>query len=139
MIIHNDNPEIELTKEWLISNCELDKINYHNLTIVNESENVGMLFSRIKAFRSIENSEYTLFMDDDDYLYIKDLPEFGGYSWYRYNLIAYPSFEEVLQITENKKEVNTSKAYVNFNICAAFWKSDVLNKAFSYIENYKPT
>jgi hypothetical protein len=45
-----------------------------------------MLFSRIKSFRAIENSEYTLFMDDDDYLLIKDLPEFDGHCWYRYNL-----------------------------------------------------
>jgi hypothetical protein len=41
-----------------------------------------MLFSRINSFRAIENSEYTIFMDDDDYLLVRDLPEFTDYNYY---------------------------------------------------------
>lgn len=124
LIIHNDNPEIKLTKEWLLENCELNKIPYKKLTILNEDENVGMLFSRINAFKSIENQEYTLFMDDDDYLLVKDLPEFDGHTWYRY---------DIQQIFSNDLN-DTGRIKCNFGICASFWKSSLLSKAFSILE-----
>lgn len=138
LIIHNDNPKIKLTKSWLLENCELNKIKYNELTIINEDTNVGMLFSRIKAFRSVQNSKYTLFMDDDDYLYIQDLPKFDEYNWYRYNIIVYPTSEKIQKIIQNKETIDLNESLVNFNICASFWKSDLLNKAFQYIEKYKP-
>lgn len=132
LIIHNDNPEIVLTKEWLLENCELNKIKYNKLTILNEDENVGMLFSRIKSFRAIENSEYTLFMDDDDYLLIRNLPKLDNYCWYRYNTIIVENqkfFEKALQGTFLEQKIN-------FNICASFWKSSILKEAFDYIQLY---
>lgn len=133
LVIHNDNPEIELTEKWLINNCELEKIKYNNLTIINETVNVGMLFSRINAFRSIKNSEYTLFMDDDDYLLIKDLPEFTDYVYYRYQCYKVNTeLELVNALNHLSNKVNP------VNICGAFWKSDFLSKVFSIIENDKP-
>lgn len=130
LIIHNDNPNIILTQQWLTEHCELNKIKYNNLTIINESVNVGMLFSRINSFRSIDqHSEYTMFMDDDDYLLITDLPEFEDFSWYRYNMVnlyKMEDFEEVFSKQEN--------GYISFNIGASFWKSSLIDLTFKYLE-----
>ena len=129
LIIHNDNPEIELTKEWLLENCELDEIKYNTLTILNESENVGMLFSRINSFNSVENSEYTMFMDDDDYLLVRDLPEFDDHSWYRYNIVGVKAIDEL-----TREEYNYTPR-IHFGITASFWKSSLLKETFKWIEH----
>lgn len=130
LIIHNDNPNVKLTKEWLLENCELDKIKYNKLTILNEDKNVGMLFSRINSFRAIENSEYTLFMDDDDYLLIKELPNFTDYVYYRYDAIFLNNKEGLENAMNGVGSIRTSP-----NIAAAFWKSNVLNEMFKVFEN----
>lgn len=130
LVIHNDNPNVKLTKEWLLENCELDKIKYNKLTILNEDKNVGMLFSRINSFRAIENSEYTLFMDDDDYLLIKELPNFTDYVYYRYDAI-FLNKEEGLENAMN----GVGSIRISPNIAAAFWKSSVLNEMFKVFEN----
>lgn len=130
LIIHNDNPGIKLTKEWLLENCELNKINYNELTILNEDINVGMLFSRINSFRAVENSEYTLFMDDDDYLLVKELPEFTDYVYYRYNAIFLSNESELENAMNGVGSIRISP-----NIAAAFWKSSVLDEMFKVFEN----
>lgn len=132
LIIHNDNPDVKLTKEWLEENCDLNEIKYNNLTILNEEENVGMLFSRINSFNSIENSEYTIFMDDDDYLLITDLPEFNNnYCWYRYNIAG------VDDITKLNSQEFTYKPRIHFGITGSFWKSHLLKETFEWLENNK--
>lgn len=130
LIIHNDNPSVILTEEWLLENCQLYKIKYNKLTILNEDKNVGMLFSRINSFRAIENSEYTMFMDDDDYLLVRDLPEFTDYSYYRYNAIHAHNETELEKAFRNELQCRISP-----NICAAFWKSSMLDKAFKVFED----
>lgn len=138
LIIHNDNPDVILTEEFLKEFCELETLKYNNLILINQQENKGMLFSRIEAFKYIYNdTEYVLYMDDDDLLLIYDLPEFSEFMCYRYNAYFVKKYRELYSILTNKPLPNIETRLVH-SIHAIFWKKDLLKIVFDTIENNKP-
>lgn len=63
IIIHNDNPDVHLNKEYLDSICTTTNMIY----IINETQNVGMFQSTINSVLHVDlNIPYTIILDDDD-------------------------------------------------------------------------
>lgn len=63
IIIHNDNPNVCLDREYLDQIC----ITTNTVQIINETKNVGMFQSTINSVLHINlNIPYTIVLDDDD-------------------------------------------------------------------------
>lgn len=63
IIIHNDNPNISLNREYLDQICTTT----NTVQIINETKNVGMFQSTINSVLRVDlNIPYTIILDDDD-------------------------------------------------------------------------
>lgn len=112
LLVHNDNPKYE------ISPMAVKQYGYDGVIhVINETENQGMLKSRMKCLDYIIDnpeleSEYVIFSDDDDLLFNVQIP--SGYRKIIYKVMP------IVKVADWVKFYNNG--FPNFPLCSTYSK-----------------
>lgn len=116
-IIVNDSPDFDYSE---LENMEI--LKDRRIKYFKNEKNMGVNFSRNFALDNVsEDSDYIIFLDDDDWLNekclseaVKIIKENPNYSWYVSNKADFRSNESITKNNTNKKEINYLKDYLIF-------------------------
>lgn len=117
LIIINDSPDFDYSE---LENKEILKDK--RIKYFKNEKNMGVNFSRNFALDKVsEDSDYIIFLDDDDWLNenclseaVKIIKENPNYSWYVSNRADFKTNESITKNNTNKKEINYLKDYLIF-------------------------
>ena len=117
LIIVNDSPDFNYSE---IENSEILKDK--RVKYFKNKNNKGVNFSRNFALDNLsQDSDYILFLDDDDWLNenclseaVKIIKENPNYSWYVSNRADFKNNKSITKNNTNKKEINYLKDYLIF-------------------------
>lgn len=116
-IIVNDSPDFDYSE---LENMEI--LKDRRIKYFKNKKNMGVNFSRNFALDNVsEDSDYIIFLDDDDWLNekclseaVKAIKENPNYSWHVSNKVDFKTNESITKNNTNKKEINYLKDYLIF-------------------------
>lgn len=117
MVIVNDSPDFDYSEFENGEGIKDNRIRYFK-----NEKNMGVNFTRNFALDKVsEDSDYIIFLDDDDWLNenclseaVKIIKENPNYSWYVSNRADFKTNESITKNNTNKKEINYLKDYLIF-------------------------
>lgn len=144
LIIHNDNPKVKISVK------QIRNFGYRGaLHIINANENFGLLESRLNilsTIRSLEiNSQWMVFIDDDDILTDVDVPDVSenNFAIIQDCIVIKHRLLDLLRVINNYKDYNTDDENIvlqrpNLNITGMLVRTNLMIELGDLIDKLMP-